>query len=153
MHRRSFAFILIGVLAVTAAAAAEAQPHARIPPNAQTSVYVRGSEVAYVQRSPDNGPGVWLGFIDGQYVSSNGTSLVAYCTVGGLLYRWGLAKRRSAERWVISRLEPKRLLAGFAIRKSAQRWSITNPTRRQIAIAKGPDGPAAAVVYLTRAGC
>jgi hypothetical protein len=155
MPSSAIALAILGVLAMTApGVAAEAQELALFPRDAKTFGYRGRTQLGYVQRSPDNGPGVWLGLVDGQYVSSSGSTLTAYCTVGGLLYRWGVARRRSAARWVISRVEPKkRQLAGFVVRVHPLRWSITTPTGKRVASARGPDGPAAGVAFLTRRGC
>jgi hypothetical protein len=149
MRGSSIAALIVGALAASVAAPGLA----RISPNAKTFVYRGGQEVGYVQRSAENGPGIWNGLTFGQYISSTGTILTAYCTVGGLLYRWGVARPRSRRRWVISRIEPKPGLAGFVVRLHPRRWSLTSPSGKRVAVAKGLDGPAAGVAFLTLHGC
>jgi hypothetical protein len=143
--------IAVAVLALlTTAAPGVARPLTAVSPVARTIIDRGRTELGYIPRSPDNGPGVWIGLMSGQYISGTQAQLVSYCTSRGLLYKWGVARRRSAARWVISKLEPKRRLAGFVTRVHVGRWEITNRAGAKVAVAKGPDGPAAAVALLAR---
>jgi hypothetical protein len=134
-----------GVVAVVAVA----QGQARVAPNAKTFVYRGRTQVGYVQRVPADGKGVWSGLVLSQSVGSSGASLIAYCNLDGVVYREGIARRRSLKRWVVWRLQPQEGLAGHVLYSRADRWSITNETGRRIASAKGPDGPAGGLALLS----
>jgi hypothetical protein len=139
----------LGLATLAVAALGATQGQARIPLNAKTFVYRGHTKIGYVQRVPANGERVWSGLVLSQSVGLSGTSFTAFCNVGGVVYREGVARRRSEKRWVISRLHPQRGLAGFVVRLTAVRWSVTDKAGVRIASAKGPDGPAAGVAFLS----
>jgi hypothetical protein len=141
--------VLLGCSAPDAVAA-KAGP--RVARDAKTFVWVRERVVGYVQRSPANGPGIWVGLNPAELITRDGNRMTSYCRVGDEESEWGGAVRVAGARWVVRTIVPTRRV-GSVRAVSRDLWVIRRLSRRLTARARGPDGPAAAIAYLTLRGC
>jgi hypothetical protein len=157
MIRCSIALLVLLGFSVPGAVAGKppadrSRPRLDVPRDAKTFVWVRKRVVGYVQRSPDNGPGIWVGFNPAQLITRDGNVMTSYCRVGDELSKWGAAARASGARWLIRTIVPTRRV-GSVRPVSRNLWAILRLRARLAARARGPDGPAAAMAFLTLRGC
>jgi hypothetical protein len=141
--------VLLGCSAPDAVAA---RPGPRVARDAKTFVWVRERVVGYVQRSPANGPDIWVGLNPAELITRDGNRMTSYCRVGDEESEWGAAVRVAGSRWIVRTIVPTRRV-GSVQAISHDLWAINLRRRGLGARARGPDGPAAAVAYLTLVGC
>jgi hypothetical protein len=144
---RAWSFGVVALVAVAFVAAGEGE--ARVSSAAKTFVYRGRTQIGYVQRVPADGPGVWSGLTLSQSVALRSGRLFAYCNIDGVVRREGVALRQSAKQWKLRRLQPEAEASGLVVHVRAERWSITDASRKRVASARGPDGPAAAVAFVS----